>query len=100
LPPYDTSLIPRRGLHQSGYVIWFTALFPYFVMITLLIKALTLEGAMEGLKAYVHVSTVRAVRCVVMAHKCSTICRGNFYFKMGDNTVVDSIPTGYGLNVS
>ena len=41
---------------QAGWVIWFTALFPYFVMITLLIKALTLEGASEGLKAYTSVS--------------------------------------------
>ena len=49
-------LIIRKGLHQSGYIIWFTALFPYFVMITLLIRALTLEGAIEGLKAYVHVN--------------------------------------------
>ncbi|TRY72221.1 hypothetical protein TCAL_03876 [Tigriopus californicus] len=48
-------LIIRRGLHQSGYIIWFTALFPYVVMLTLLAKALTLEGAIEGLKAYVHV---------------------------------------------
>ncbi|CAB4065603.1 SLC6A1 [Lepeophtheirus salmonis] len=46
-------LIICRGLHQSGYVIWFTALFPYFVMITLLVRALTLEGAIDGLKAYV-----------------------------------------------
>ena len=49
-------LIVWRGLHQSGYIIWFTALFPYFVMITLLIKALTLDGASAGLAAYVNVS--------------------------------------------
>ena len=49
-------LIVWRGLHQSGYIIWFTALFPYVVMITLLIKALTLEGASDGLMAYINVS--------------------------------------------
>lgn len=49
-------MIVWRGLHQSGYIIWFTALFPYFVMITLLVKALTLDGAIDGLKAYVNVS--------------------------------------------
>lgn len=48
-------LIVWRGLHQSGYIIWFTALFPYTVMLTLLVKALTLPGAVEGLKAYVDV---------------------------------------------
>lgn len=48
-------MIVWRGLHQSGYIIWFTALFPYFVMITLLVKALTLDGAIDGLKAYVNI---------------------------------------------
>ena len=48
-------LIVWRGLHQSGYIIWFTALFPYFVMITLLVRALTLEGAVTGLQAYINV---------------------------------------------
>lgn len=51
-------LIVWRGLHQSGYIIWFTALFPYTVMLTLLVKALTLPGAVEGLKAYVHVRLI------------------------------------------
>merc|ERR1712241_552118 len=48
-------LIVWRGLHQSGYIIWFTALFPYFVMITLLVRALTLEGAYTGLQAYINI---------------------------------------------
>ena len=51
-------LIVWRGLHQSGYIIWFTALFPYFVMITLLVKALTLDGAINGLAAYINVSSI------------------------------------------
>ena len=29
-------------------IVWFTALFPYFVIITLLFKAITLEGAGAG----------------------------------------------------
>lgn len=48
-------LIVWRGLHQSGYIIWFTALFPYTVMGVLLAKALTLPGALQGLEAYTHV---------------------------------------------
>lgn len=63
--------IIRRGLHQSGKVgnyfvlfvfnivisinfqiIWFTALFPYVILITLFIRSLMLDGAFEGLKAY------------------------------------------------
>ena len=33
--------------------MWFTALFPYFVIITLLFKAVTLEGAGQGLLLYI-----------------------------------------------
>ncbi len=49
-------LIIYKGLHSSGKIIWFTALFPYFVMAILLVRALTLEGAMDGLAYYVRVS--------------------------------------------
>ena len=37
----------------SLQIIWFTALFPYFVMITLLVRAVTLEGAGDGLLLYI-----------------------------------------------
>jgi len=48
-------LIIWKGLHSSGKIIWFTALFPYFVMAILLVRAVTLEGAMDGLYYYVAV---------------------------------------------
>lgn len=46
-------LIIMKGLHASGKIVWFTALFPYFVIITLLFKAITLEGAGAGLLLYI-----------------------------------------------
>eukprot|EP00092_Neocalanus_flemingeri_P035752 GFUD01038928.1.p1 GENE.GFUD01038928.1~~GFUD01038928.1.p1 ORF type:complete len:462 (-),score=74.85 GFUD01038928.1:77-1462(-) len=46
-------LIIWKGLHSSGKIVWFTALFPYFVMITLLFRAVTLEGAGAGLMLYI-----------------------------------------------
>lgn len=46
-------LIIRKGLHQSGKVIWFSALFPYVVLITLLVRAITLDGASDGLLYYI-----------------------------------------------
>ena len=54
-------MIVWRGLHQSGYIIWFTALFPYTVMSVLLVRALTLEGASAGLEAYVKVSKLMEI---------------------------------------
>ena len=54
-------LIVWRGLHQSGYIIWFTALFPYTVMSVLLVRAVTLEGASAGLEAYVKVSKLMEI---------------------------------------
>ena len=40
-------------------IIWFTALFPYFVMAILLVRALTLPGAFTGLYYYVRVDWSR-----------------------------------------
>ncbi|XP_029665225.1 sodium- and chloride-dependent GABA transporter 1-like [Formica exsecta] len=45
--------IIRRGLHQSGKIIWFSALFPYVVLFILLGRGGTLEGSYEGLLYYV-----------------------------------------------
>jgi len=39
-----------KGLHNSGKVLWACAIFPYVVLSILCIKALTLEGASEGLR--------------------------------------------------
>ena len=60
-------LIVWRGLHQSGYIIWFTALFPYTVMSVLIVRAVTLPGAAEGLLAYIKVSSVQPFRQPIYA---------------------------------
>merc|ERR1712172_284122 len=39
-----------KGLHNSGKVLWVCAIFPYVVLSILCVKALTLEGASNGLK--------------------------------------------------
>ena len=40
----------RKGVSSSGKVAYFTAIFPYLVMSILLVKGLTLPGALEGIK--------------------------------------------------
>jgi len=42
-----------RGVRSSGKVMYFTATFPYVVLICLLIRAATLPGAIDGVKFYV-----------------------------------------------
>ena len=42
-------LITMKGIQSSGYVVYFTALFPYVVLTIFLIRGLTLPGAGAGL---------------------------------------------------
>ena len=41
-----------KGVKSSGKVAYFTALFPYVVLITLLIRGVTLPGAWAGIKYF------------------------------------------------
>ncbi|CDW57389.1 SNF domain containing protein [Trichuris trichiura] len=43
-----------KGIRTSGKVVWFTALFPYFGLVSLLIRGITLPGSMEGIKYYLN----------------------------------------------
>ncbi|KAG8453152.1 hypothetical protein GDO86_004827 [Hymenochirus boettgeri] len=41
-----------KGIHSSGKVVYFTATFPYFVIIVLIIRGATLEGSIDGVRFY------------------------------------------------
>lgn len=43
-----TGLCLIRGVKSSGKVVWFTATFPYVVLTIMLIRGVTLDGAIEG----------------------------------------------------
>lgn len=46
-------LIIVKGVRSSGKAAYFLALFPYVVIITLLIQACTLEGAVDGILFFI-----------------------------------------------
>ena len=41
-----------KGVKSSGKVVYVTAIFPYFVLIIMLVRGLTLEGAHAGLEYF------------------------------------------------
>lgn len=46
--------IMSRGVKTSGKAVYFLAIFPYIVMIILLIRAVTLKGAFDGITYFVN----------------------------------------------
>ncbi|XP_077197197.1 uncharacterized protein LOC143839284 isoform X7 [Paroedura picta] len=45
-------LCTLRGIRSSGKVVYFTATFPYLVIVVLIIRGATLEGSIDGVRFY------------------------------------------------
>lgn len=46
-------LVIIKGVKSSGKMSYFLAIFPYVVMLVLLIRAVTLDGAIDGIKFFI-----------------------------------------------
>lgn len=46
-------LVLMKGIKSSGKVAYFLAVFPYIVLIVLLVRSATLEGAMDGMLYFI-----------------------------------------------
>ncbi|XP_065313914.1 sodium-dependent proline transporter-like isoform X2 [Gordionus sp. m RMFG-2023] len=51
-----------QGIKTTGKVVYFTALFPYVILIVLLVRAVTLKGASNGLIFYMRPDWVKLVQ--------------------------------------
>ncbi|KAM9361886.1 sodium- and chloride-dependent GABA transporter 2-like [Symphorus nematophorus] len=50
-----------KGVRSTGKVVYFTATFPYVMLVVLLARGLTLPGAMDGLSFYLYPDPTRLV---------------------------------------
>nr|XP_031298595.1 LOW QUALITY PROTEIN: sodium-dependent dopamine transporter [Camelus dromedarius] len=63
-----------KGVKTSGKVVWITATMPYVVLFALLLRGITLPGAMDGIRAYLSVDFHRLCEASVWIDAAIQIC--------------------------
>ncbi|KAM8849974.1 sodium- and chloride-dependent betaine transporter-like isoform 2-T2 [Spinachia spinachia] len=63
-----------KGVRSSGKVVYFTATFPYVMLLILLIRGFTLPGAWEGIYYYLYPDLNRLTNLEVWVEAGSQIC--------------------------
>lgn len=63
-----------KGVKTSGKVVWITATMPYVVLFALLLRGITLPGALDGIKAYLSVDFRRLCEASVWIDAATQIC--------------------------
>ncbi|MGH0125596.1 UNVERIFIED_CONTAM: hypothetical protein FKN15_010362 [Acipenser sinensis] len=63
-----------KGVRTSGKVVWITATMPYVVLTGLLLRGVTLPGAIDGIKAYLSVDFHRLWETSVWIDAATQIC--------------------------
>ncbi|XP_044151419.1 sodium-dependent dopamine transporter [Bufo gargarizans] len=63
-----------KGVKTSGKVVWITATMPYVVLTALLLRGITLPGAIDGIKAYLSVDFLQLCKPSVWIDAATQIC--------------------------
>ncbi|XP_037385569.1 sodium-dependent dopamine transporter [Talpa occidentalis] len=63
-----------KGVKTSGKVVWITATMPYVVLFALLLRGVTLPGALDGIRAYLSVDFRRLCEASVWIDAATQIC--------------------------
>ncbi|XP_030187566.1 sodium-dependent dopamine transporter [Lynx canadensis] len=63
-----------KGVKTSGKVVWITATMPYAVLFALLLRGLTLPGAVDGIRAYLSVDFHRLCESSVWIDAATQVC--------------------------